>query len=511
MTQPSSPWIDTIQQQQRPLTPSVAIIGGGIAGLTAAYKLSKQGFRVTLYEAAQRLGGRIYTDYQPFSPQGQYCEKGGEWIDSTHHDIRNLAHELGLDIQDISKKRTGEELFYFGGEVYAPSHFLRYNTESKTAEGAYAPLARHIGKDRRRARDNPAYARQLDQMNIEDYLNRAHAALGIPYWVTESIKVAYKGEFGTAPCEQSALLLINQIGTGLKRPFEIYGPKQDESQRIRGGNHKLIEALQQACEKQGVKIFPGHQLTKIDYRDDLSKAPLYLELNHDGRKKTRHFEYVVSALPFTKLREVDGLDALAGRQLLNPLKLQTIRELGYGNIVKIMLGMNGHPWENNPRFSIPSNGSFRTGNPYLQNTWITSVGQKGEDSILTVLVAGNEAKQPVPVIVRECKKAAAELFDMSEETVFNHRHAFHVWPKDQFIRASYSAMKPGQYTTLRLAAGTPEVGGRMGFVGEHADPELYGYMSGAVRSATCEAERIIEHAKALSATAIPTAAISAHR
>ncbi len=56
-------------------------------------------------------------------------------------------------------------------------------------------------------------------------------------------------------------------------------------------------------------------------------------------------------------------------------------------------------------------------------------------------------------------------------------------------------MKPGQYTTLQHCTGTPEANGRLGFAGEHADPELYGYMSGAVSSAVREAKRIAEHAR----------------
>ncbi len=154
--------------------------------------------------------------------------------------------------------------------------------------------------------------------------------------------------------------------------------------------------------------------------------------------------------------------------------------------------MNGRPWENNPRFTTPANGSFRSDNPYLQNTWITSVGQNGEDSILTILVAGDQAKQPIGTIMRGCKAAAATLVGKPEAELFNHRHSSHLWPKDQFTKGSYSFMKPGQYMTARLEAGKPELEGRLGFAGEHTDPELYGYMSGAVRSARSEAKRVVE-------------------
>src|SRR5262245_65617361 len=39
----------------------VAILGAGIAGLTAAYELSKAGYRCTVLEARERAGGRVWT------------------------------------------------------------------------------------------------------------------------------------------------------------------------------------------------------------------------------------------------------------------------------------------------------------------------------------------------------------------------------------------------------------------------------------------------------------------
>ncbi len=41
---------------------AVAIVGGGVAGLTAAYRLKQRGARVVVYEATDRAGGAILTD-----------------------------------------------------------------------------------------------------------------------------------------------------------------------------------------------------------------------------------------------------------------------------------------------------------------------------------------------------------------------------------------------------------------------------------------------------------------
>src|SRR5690606_34259700 len=57
--------------------PSIAVIGGGIAGLTAAYFLALGGSSVTVYEASTRIGGRMYTDRTSYAG-GQLIELGGE-------------------------------------------------------------------------------------------------------------------------------------------------------------------------------------------------------------------------------------------------------------------------------------------------------------------------------------------------------------------------------------------------------------------------------------------------
>jgi monoamine oxidase len=40
----------------------IAIVGAGIAGLTAALTLQDAGLACTIYEASNRIGGRIHSD-----------------------------------------------------------------------------------------------------------------------------------------------------------------------------------------------------------------------------------------------------------------------------------------------------------------------------------------------------------------------------------------------------------------------------------------------------------------
>src|SRR5436190_20317859 len=75
------------------LSGPVAIVGGGIAGLTAAYRLMKAGVDVHLYEGSNRTGGRMYTK-RGFNAEGMFCELGGELVDSNHTALLKLAKEL---------------------------------------------------------------------------------------------------------------------------------------------------------------------------------------------------------------------------------------------------------------------------------------------------------------------------------------------------------------------------------------------------------------------------------
>ena len=72
---------------------SVAIIGGGITGLTAAFRLSRQKIPVTLYEAGDRVGGPVRT----ICENGFMAEYGPNTILETSPKIAALITDLGLD------------------------------------------------------------------------------------------------------------------------------------------------------------------------------------------------------------------------------------------------------------------------------------------------------------------------------------------------------------------------------------------------------------------------------
>ena len=103
----------------------MAIVGAGLAGLTAAYELSKAGLKPDVYEGSTRLGGRCYSIRDKFP--GQIAEHGGEFINPDHHAIKDLAIKelhLQLDYTAAGEKKW-PELWSFDGVAYTCAQATR--------------------------------------------------------------------------------------------------------------------------------------------------------------------------------------------------------------------------------------------------------------------------------------------------------------------------------------------------------------------------------------------------
>ncbi|ARU40482.1 hypothetical protein CCB80_04735 [Armatimonadetes bacterium Uphvl-Ar1] len=70
----------------------IGVVGAGIAGLRVAMLLEQKGHDVTVFEARDRVGGRMLTVERG---EGWY-EAGGEWIDADHHRVLRLCREFGV-------------------------------------------------------------------------------------------------------------------------------------------------------------------------------------------------------------------------------------------------------------------------------------------------------------------------------------------------------------------------------------------------------------------------------
>jgi monoamine oxidase len=451
----------------RPGDDAVVVIGAGIAGLTAAWRLRQAGVRVRVFEAQSRLGGRMFSLRGRFADD-QVAELGGELIDSDHVRLRSLAHELGLPLDDLegTDPLAGTDVWFCDGRAYSAAEIT----------AAFVPIAAAIERDVATLPDTdityrtPGGAEALDRLTITEWFDRN----GISGWLRKLIDVAYTTEMGLECDQQSALNLLTFIGTG-PGPFHIFGAS-DERYHVRGGNDLVPRTL---GEKLADAIETGAVFEALRQQADGSYVATFRRghASHDVRATT-----VVIAIPFTTLRDVH-LDVA-----LPPAKQRAIAELRYGTNAKLMIGFAERVW----RTRHHGNGSVYADLPF-QTTWETSRAQAGAAGILTNFTGGRhgvelgqgsaaaQAEQAVRDLDRVFPGLLAQRAGMHEARMH--------WPSNPWVKGSYACFGPGDWTRLRGAMG--ESVGRLHFAGEHCALDTQGFMEGGCESGETAARAVL--------------------
>ncbi|WP_018974032.1 flavin monoamine oxidase family protein [Rudaea cellulosilytica] len=447
---------------------AVLIVGAGIAGLVCAHRLRAQGVRVRVHEARERVGGRMLS-LRGFFADRQICELGGELIDSGHARIRDLAAELKLELDDLADDPTAAfgDGWFCDGKRYGEADLLR----------EFAPLSKIIARDAQSLPDAPITyaapggAETLDKLTLTRYLDR----IGASGWLRKLIEVAYTTEMGLDCEEQSALNLIDLIGTKSDK-FQIYG-ESDERFHVRGGNDLVVQRL---GEKLADAITTGSVLEALRQRADGAYVATFRRGSASSEIVARR---MVLALPFTTLRRVRN-----DLELPQP-KRDAIARLRYGSNAKLMIGFSERVWATRHRMS----GSTYSDLP-LQTTWETSRLQNGAAGILTNFTGGRQGLE----LGADSPKAQADRAVRQLETLWpalasareGQREARMHWPSQEFTLGSYACYGPGEWTTLRGAPG--ESVGNLHFAGEHCAFDNQGFMEGGVETGEWAARAILE-------------------
>ena len=78
----------------------VIVVGAGLAGLACAQRLEQFGLRVTVFEARDRVGGRVLTFRETFD-DGRYAEAGAEFVAPNHAQTRAALRLLGIGLDGV--------------------------------------------------------------------------------------------------------------------------------------------------------------------------------------------------------------------------------------------------------------------------------------------------------------------------------------------------------------------------------------------------------------------------
>lgn len=90
-------------------TDQVVIVGAGISGLSCAFSLKRAGLKYCLFEANQRIGGRILTQFDA-TPEGDVIELGGEFIHDNHSAMKDLAKYMSFPLKEIRENLSGAQV-----------------------------------------------------------------------------------------------------------------------------------------------------------------------------------------------------------------------------------------------------------------------------------------------------------------------------------------------------------------------------------------------------------------
>jgi monoamine oxidase len=457
----------------------VAIVGAGFAGLHAAVLLAGKGARPQVFEAGDRVGGRVWSLRGAFP--GQVAERGAELIDTTHSTLRGLAGAYGLTLESYAaNKLPGEEAFYFFG---------RHWTEAQVVEEfrAFVPALKDdlsMLSNGPTAQSYNETDRRLDFTPLSDYLVQR----GAGPLIRAVLDVAYTIEFGREISRQSALALLFFIATNKRQAFTPFGVFSDERFHIVEGNDAVAMAMA-AGLPQPVTL--GHRLLRVarqaDGRVRLSFATA------GGAVETVH-DAVVLTLPAPMMRQVEFAASVA----LPAGNRYAIDQFDYGTNSKMMIGFNGRPWYERSN----SNGASYSDLANHQSTWETnpSLAQAYTRGVLTDYSGGERGARLNPAKVQ----TEAEAFLGDLERVYpgsgvlarrdnRGRVQAHLenWSRSPLFQGAYSNNQPGYFTTIEGLYARPA--GNIYFAGEHTDSfySYQGFMEGALLSGARAADEVL--------------------
>lgn len=397
-----------------PTPHSIAVIGAGITGLTAAYRLTQRGHRVRLFEASFRVGGAIRTER---AEGGWLIEAGPNSLLAGEPALSHLIKEIGLEKEVVTAAPAAKHRYIVrrGRPIAAPLSPPAFLSSPLFSWGAKLRLLREfLTRPRVRTTD----------LSLEDFIRSHFGQQLVDYGMNPFVTGVYAGDPKKLSAryafpklwamEQShGSLLRGQIATAKTRS----GPKPAIIS-FRDGLQRLPDAL-------AAKL-PSGTLTLNARVEALVPGTPWSVIWHDGTTtRTESFDSVIAALP---------APALAALRFgtLGERPLACLDAVEHPPVSSLFLGYRreqvAHPLDGFGLL-VPEKENLSTLGVLFSSSLFTERAPHGHIA-LTVLVGGTRqpelARRPAEQILATVEPDLRQLLGVTGTPVFK-RHTF--WPR----------------------------------------------------------------------------------
>jgi monoamine oxidase len=453
--------------EARPLPAKrIVVIGGGLAGLVAAFELDRQGHDVLVLEAQERVGGRIYT-IRTFAP-GLYAEAGGMRIPHVHELTLEYCRLFGLTLRPFVMGNPNG-LVYVGGVRMTAAEAQREperlpfevsdHERGRTADALWERATTDI---RELLSSGPSawdeVRRQYDQYSIREFLELKGFSEG-------AIEMYGVLNFVESDLNSSVMEELR----------EQLGGAYVDMQEIVGGMDQLPNAFYAAMPD---KVRFGAEVHAIDQDQD----SVTVHYRTRGGRYSVTGDYAICTLPFPVLRHIEMLKPLSrGKQ-------RAIRQLHYSASTKILFQVRRRFWEEEDGILGGATATdlgirrinYPTPDPETQRgvllasyTWGQDAARWGAmDEAMRIEQALEDVERIHPRIREEFESGAS-----------------HAWYDDKYAGGAFALFEPEQQTKLQDDITRPE--GRVYFAGEHCSLH-HAWIQGALESGIRAARQIHE-------------------
>ncbi|WP_033289326.1 flavin monoamine oxidase family protein [Amycolatopsis jejuensis] len=433
----------------------VVVVGAGLAGLAAAYELTRLGTKVTVLEANRLPGGRTRTLRAPFS-DGLYAEAGAMTVTTRCDYTLHYLREMGLETEpsdlvgtDFSYYRCGTRFRPDAIAGHAALLGLKPDEKDLTVREMVARYVTRpndeIGPEvRAPAWTSSPRLRELDRIPVREVLADRGASVGAISLIEPLFMEMQGGDLGAASAMAWA-----RYEAG---PRSMSDPTTRWN-KIKGGTDSLARALAGAISDRIRYRAPVVRIAQ----DEAGAQVTFLDRN---RLRTLAADRVVVTVPFAAMRRIDL--AAAG---LPAEKHATMRRMRYASATRIFLQMRKQFWPerqlmlstDRPICTVRDATPWRIGGRKILECWL--------GGWFAQAVAGMGREERIDFALGEVEDllpGARENFELG--TSF-------AWDDERYIAGAYLLPEVG-HSELMERARRPE--GLIHFAGEHTAYEPNG-------------------------------------